>query len=254
MLYEDNNKVKAFVHLFVWSAPVCQCSHSCMCLRPGSVFRGTFPCRAALQSWGQKLPWWRECTNGLWVPPRLFWGVFKRECSVYACKSMITFHWELSKLLWYKSKRFVSWSCVMWMQNQEKQENLGSLEDLSQDEPDRVILAEHMNVPRKSPLIRNRKAGSMEVLSFNKSRSLSFNTAYSLVFLTSRAILPSDSFICQLLFVIWKKGSSWCAKVTCKASYILYLLLYEGQVTQSAFPFSLCLKVWAQSDFRGLAC
>ncbi|XP_053091424.1 inositol hexakisphosphate and diphosphoinositol-pentakisphosphate kinase 2 isoform X16 [Pangasianodon hypophthalmus] len=56
-------------------------------------------------------------------------------------------------------------------ENQEKQENLGSLEDLSQDEPDRAILAEHLSVHRKSPLIRNRKAGSMEVLSENTTSS-----------------------------------------------------------------------------------
>ncbi|MCJ8734283.1 hypothetical protein PDJAM_G00233650 [Pangasius djambal] len=56
-------------------------------------------------------------------------------------------------------------------ENQEKQENLGSLEDLSQDEPDRAILAEHPNVHRKSPLVRNRKTGSMEVLSENTTSS-----------------------------------------------------------------------------------
>ncbi|KAI5105372.1 inositol hexakisphosphate and diphosphoinositol-pentakisphosphate kinase 1 isoform X5 [Silurus meridionalis] len=56
-------------------------------------------------------------------------------------------------------------------ENQEKQENLGSLEDLSQDEPDRANLAEHLNVHKKSPLIRNRKAGSMEVLSESTTSS-----------------------------------------------------------------------------------
>ncbi|XP_062856762.1 inositol hexakisphosphate and diphosphoinositol-pentakisphosphate kinase 1 isoform X2 [Trichomycterus rosablanca] len=50
-------------------------------------------------------------------------------------------------------------------ENQDKQENLGSLEDLSQDEPDRAALTEHMGIHRRSPLIRNRKTGSMEVLS-----------------------------------------------------------------------------------------
>ncbi|KAF5892526.1 inositol hexakisphosphate and diphosphoinositol-pentakisphosphate kinase 1-like isoform X1, partial [Clarias magur] len=56
-------------------------------------------------------------------------------------------------------------------ENQEKQENLGSLEDLSQDEPDRAILTEQPNVHRKSPLIRNRKTGSMEVLSESTTAS-----------------------------------------------------------------------------------
>ncbi|TSK28087.1 Inositol hexakisphosphate and diphosphoinositol-pentakisphosphate kinase 1 [Bagarius yarrelli] len=63
-------------------------------------------------------------------------------------------------------------------ENQEKQENLGSLEDLSQDEPDRAILAEHLNVHRKSPMIRTRKTGSMEVLS--ESTASSRGAAYRL--------------------------------------------------------------------------
>ncbi|XP_053487095.1 inositol hexakisphosphate and diphosphoinositol-pentakisphosphate kinase 1 [Ictalurus furcatus] len=63
-------------------------------------------------------------------------------------------------------------------ENQEKQENLGSLEDLSQDEPDRAILAEHLNVHKKSPLIRNRKTGSMEVLS--ETTNSSCGAAYRL--------------------------------------------------------------------------
>ncbi|GAA6078464.1 inositol hexakisphosphate and diphosphoinositol-pentakisphosphate kinase 1 isoform X1, partial [Tachysurus ichikawai] len=62
--------------------------------------------------------------------------------------------------------------------NQDKQENLGSLEDLSQDEPDRVVLTEHPSVQRKSPLIRNRKTGSMEVLS--ESTTSSRGAAYRL--------------------------------------------------------------------------
>lgn len=32
MLYEDNNKVKAFVLLYVSCAPVCQCPYSCVCV------------------------------------------------------------------------------------------------------------------------------------------------------------------------------------------------------------------------------
>uniref|UniRef100_A0A673G1J8 Inositol hexakisphosphate and diphosphoinositol-pentakisphosphate kinase n=1 Tax=Sinocyclocheilus rhinocerous TaxID=307959 RepID=A0A673G1J8_9TELE len=38
-----------------------------------------------------------------------------------------------------------------------------NLEDLSQDEPDRAALTEPISIQRKSPLIRGRKAGSMEV-------------------------------------------------------------------------------------------
>ncbi|XP_045562361.1 inositol hexakisphosphate and diphosphoinositol-pentakisphosphate kinase 2 isoform X10 [Salmo salar] len=48
-------------------------------------------------------------------------------------------------------------------ENQEKQTNQGSLEDLSQDETDRALsLSEPIGIKR-SPMIRNRKTGSMEV-------------------------------------------------------------------------------------------
>ncbi|KAM6973363.1 inositol hexakisphosphate and diphosphoinositol-pentakisphosphate kinase 1 [Aplochiton taeniatus] len=51
-------------------------------------------------------------------------------------------------------------------ENMEKQTNQGSLEDLSQDEPDRALpLLEPPSLQKRSPMIRNRKAGSMEVLS-----------------------------------------------------------------------------------------
>ncbi|KAL7862970.1 hypothetical protein SRHO_G00119540 [Serrasalmus rhombeus] len=64
------------------------------------------------------------------------------------------------------------------VENQEKQEDLGSLEDLSKDEPDRAILTEPLSIHRKSPLIRSRKAGSMEVLS--ESSTSSRNATYRL--------------------------------------------------------------------------
>ncbi|XP_035388102.1 inositol hexakisphosphate and diphosphoinositol-pentakisphosphate kinase 1 isoform X3 [Electrophorus electricus] len=47
----------------------------------------------------------------------------------------------------------------------KSQEDLGSLEDLSKDEPDHTALTEPLSIHRKSPLLANRKAGSMEVLS-----------------------------------------------------------------------------------------
>ncbi|XP_018619169.1 inositol hexakisphosphate and diphosphoinositol-pentakisphosphate kinase 1-like isoform X5 [Scleropages formosus] len=51
-------------------------------------------------------------------------------------------------------------------ENEQKQTDPGSLEDLSQDEPDRAVpLTEPISIQRRSPLIRNRKTGSMEVLS-----------------------------------------------------------------------------------------
>ncbi|XP_048828364.1 inositol hexakisphosphate and diphosphoinositol-pentakisphosphate kinase 2-like isoform X3 [Brienomyrus brachyistius] len=57
----------------------------------------------------------------------------------------------------------------------EKKTDPGSLEDLSRDEPDRaMLLSEPAAVRRRSPLIRNRKAGSVEVLSDASSKASSF--------------------------------------------------------------------------------
>nr|XP_046249692.1 inositol hexakisphosphate and diphosphoinositol-pentakisphosphate kinase 1 isoform X3 [Scatophagus argus] len=51
-------------------------------------------------------------------------------------------------------------------ENQDKKPNQGSLEDLSQDQTDQALpVSEPINIQRRSPMIRNRKAGSMEVLS-----------------------------------------------------------------------------------------
>nr|XP_015198709.1 PREDICTED: inositol hexakisphosphate and diphosphoinositol-pentakisphosphate kinase 1 isoform X9 [Lepisosteus oculatus] len=55
-------------------------------------------------------------------------------------------------------------------ENEEKQTDPGSLEDLSQDEPDRAVpLSEPISIQKKSPLTRTRKTGSMEVLSETSS-------------------------------------------------------------------------------------
>ncbi|XP_047451742.1 inositol hexakisphosphate and diphosphoinositol-pentakisphosphate kinase 2 isoform X11 [Mugil cephalus] len=51
-------------------------------------------------------------------------------------------------------------------ENEDKKPNQGSLEDLSQDQPDQALpVSEPINIQRRSPMIRNRKTGSMEVLS-----------------------------------------------------------------------------------------
>uniref|UniRef100_A0A673IZ55 Inositol hexakisphosphate and diphosphoinositol-pentakisphosphate kinase n=1 Tax=Sinocyclocheilus rhinocerous TaxID=307959 RepID=A0A673IZ55_9TELE len=57
-------------------------------------------------------------------------------------------------------------------ENHEKQTDPGSLEDLSQDEPDRAALTEPINIQRKSPLIRSQKAGSMELNLLRKNFAL----------------------------------------------------------------------------------
>ncbi|CAF91580.1 unnamed protein product, partial [Tetraodon nigroviridis] len=55
-------------------------------------------------------------------------------------------------------------------QNGQKQTDPGSLEDLSRDETDRAVpLSEPISIQRRSPLIRNHKTGSMEVLSESSS-------------------------------------------------------------------------------------
>ncbi|XP_056202402.1 inositol hexakisphosphate and diphosphoinositol-pentakisphosphate kinase 1 isoform X5 [Falco biarmicus] len=69
---------------------------------------------------------------------------------------------------------------VSLLQNEDKKADQGSLEDLSKekgtDEPDRAQQrspqpSEPVSIHRRSPLIRNRKTGSMEVLSESSSKS-----------------------------------------------------------------------------------
>uniref|UniRef100_A0A3P9LKD7 Inositol hexakisphosphate and diphosphoinositol-pentakisphosphate kinase n=1 Tax=Oryzias latipes TaxID=8090 RepID=A0A3P9LKD7_ORYLA len=51
-------------------------------------------------------------------------------------------------------------------ENEDKKTNQGSLECLSEDQTDQALLvSDPINIQRKSPVIRNRKTGSMEVLS-----------------------------------------------------------------------------------------
>ncbi|XP_065813029.1 inositol hexakisphosphate and diphosphoinositol-pentakisphosphate kinase 2-like isoform X10 [Labrus bergylta] len=51
-------------------------------------------------------------------------------------------------------------------ENEDKKPNQGSLEDLCQDQTDQAIpISEPINIQRRSPMIRSRKTGSMEVLS-----------------------------------------------------------------------------------------
>uniref|UniRef100_A0A8C2WNP3 Inositol hexakisphosphate and diphosphoinositol-pentakisphosphate kinase n=1 Tax=Cyclopterus lumpus TaxID=8103 RepID=A0A8C2WNP3_CYCLU len=55
-------------------------------------------------------------------------------------------------------------------ENGQKQTDPGSMEDLSRDETDRAVpLSEPIAIQRRSPLIRNHKTGSMEVMQTNRS-------------------------------------------------------------------------------------
>ncbi|XP_040019054.1 inositol hexakisphosphate and diphosphoinositol-pentakisphosphate kinase 1 isoform X5 [Gasterosteus aculeatus] len=72
-------------------------------------------------------------------------------------------------------------------ENQDKKPNQGSLEDLSQDQLDEALpLSEPMNIQRRSPMIRNRKTGSMEVLSETSPTQSSKGS-------TSHRLFPSSS-------------------------------------------------------------
>ncbi|XP_077451778.1 inositol hexakisphosphate and diphosphoinositol-pentakisphosphate kinase 2 isoform X3 [Stigmatopora argus] len=56
-------------------------------------------------------------------------------------------------------------------ENQDKKPNQGSMEDLSQDQPDQaLIVSEPINIQRRSPMVRNRKTGSMEHIQSPESR------------------------------------------------------------------------------------
>uniref|UniRef100_A0A3Q3JTK6 Inositol hexakisphosphate and diphosphoinositol-pentakisphosphate kinase n=1 Tax=Monopterus albus TaxID=43700 RepID=A0A3Q3JTK6_MONAL len=60
-------------------------------------------------------------------------------------------------------------------ENEDKMPNQGSLEDLSRDQPDQALLiSEPISILRRSPMIRGRKAGSMEyVCNINSATTLS---------------------------------------------------------------------------------
>ncbi|XP_074514975.1 inositol hexakisphosphate and diphosphoinositol-pentakisphosphate kinase 2 isoform X8 [Sebastes fasciatus] len=66
-------------------------------------------------------------------------------------------------------------------QNGQKQTDPGSLEDLTRDETDRAVpLSEPITIQRRSPLIRNHKTGSMEVLSETSSSKVGSYRLFSL--------------------------------------------------------------------------
>uniref|UniRef100_A0A8C1YR93 Inositol hexakisphosphate and diphosphoinositol-pentakisphosphate kinase n=1 Tax=Cyprinus carpio TaxID=7962 RepID=A0A8C1YR93_CYPCA len=73
-------------------------------------------------------------------------------------------------------------------ENHEKQTDPGSLEDLSQDEPDRAALTEPISIQRKSPLIRGRKAGSMELTRGAVTRVMSNSSFISSELLSMPAV------------------------------------------------------------------
>ncbi|XP_076003131.1 inositol hexakisphosphate and diphosphoinositol-pentakisphosphate kinase 2 isoform X2 [Genypterus blacodes] len=66
-------------------------------------------------------------------------------------------------------------------ENERKQTDPGSLEDLSRDETDRAVpLSEPITIQRRSPLVRNHKSGSMEVLSETPSSKVGSYRLFSL--------------------------------------------------------------------------
>ncbi|XP_016888440.1 inositol hexakisphosphate and diphosphoinositol-pentakisphosphate kinase 1 isoform X3 [Cynoglossus semilaevis] len=92
-------------------------------------------------------------------------------------------------------------------ENEDKKPNQGSLEDLSQDQPDEALpLSDPINIQKKSPMIRNRKGGSMEVLSETlPTQSSKGSTSHRLFPTSSRhspEIKPSSGLgsLCSGLF------------------------------------------------------
>ncbi|TKS73962.1 Inositol hexakisphosphate and diphosphoinositol-pentakisphosphate kinase 1 [Collichthys lucidus] len=100
-------------------------------------------------------------------------------------------------------------------ENQDKKPNQGSLEDLSQDQPDQALpVSEPINIQRRSPMIRNRKTGSMEVLSeTSPTQSSKGSTSHRLFPSCSRQspeIKPTSS-LCSGLFSASALGVSCSA-------------------------------------------
>ncbi|KAG7281847.1 hypothetical protein CRUP_031096 [Coryphaenoides rupestris] len=93
-------------------------------------------------------------------------------------------------------------------ENEEKQTDQGSLEDLSQDQVDQALpLSEPIYIQRRSPMIRNRKTGSMEVLSETspthaKGSSISTHRLFPSVSRHSPEIKPPSGLgsLCSGLF------------------------------------------------------
>ncbi|XP_049904507.1 inositol hexakisphosphate and diphosphoinositol-pentakisphosphate kinase 2 isoform X16 [Epinephelus moara] len=110
-------------------------------------------------------------------------------------------------------------------QNGQKQTDPGSLEDLSRDETDRAVpLSEPITIQRRSPLIRNHKTGSMEVLSETSSSKVG---SYRLFSLCSRQSPEMKQSGLELLsmpavkrfsvsFAKFPTNDRWCRKLRVK--------------------------------------
>ncbi|XP_053741546.1 inositol hexakisphosphate and diphosphoinositol-pentakisphosphate kinase 1 isoform X1 [Synchiropus splendidus] len=90
-------------------------------------------------------------------------------------------------------------------ENEDKKPNQGSLEDLSHDQPDQAVaLSEAIYIQRRSPMIRNRKTGSMEVLlETSPNQSTKGSTSHRLFCSCSRQspeIKPPQGSLCSGLF------------------------------------------------------
>uniref|UniRef100_A0A8C5D5L1 Inositol hexakisphosphate and diphosphoinositol-pentakisphosphate kinase n=1 Tax=Gouania willdenowi TaxID=441366 RepID=A0A8C5D5L1_GOUWI len=76
-------------------------------------------------------------------------------------------------------------------ENEDKKPNQGSLEDLSQDQTDEALpISEPINIQRRSPMVRNRKTGSMEVLSETSPTQISKGCASHRLFHSSARQSP----------------------------------------------------------------
>lgn len=109
------------------------------------------------------MPW--DCERKLKYP-----GEFTSVCHVGWGQVVLVFH-----CMWVHGQVYIlnAYHLIfMFSQNEDKKPDHGSLEDLSQDQPDQALLgSEPINSLRRSPMIRNRKTGSMEVVDHSVSVS-----------------------------------------------------------------------------------
>uniref|UniRef100_A0A8C2WB32 Inositol hexakisphosphate and diphosphoinositol-pentakisphosphate kinase n=1 Tax=Cyclopterus lumpus TaxID=8103 RepID=A0A8C2WB32_CYCLU len=117
-------------------------------------------------------------------------------------------------------------------ENQDKKPNQGSLEDLSQDQLDQALpLSEPINIQRRSPMIRNRKTGSMEVPDPVVLDTLLFHVSFSFAcygFRSTRELQchrssssSSSSPSSPTPAVGWTSGTTRCVSVSpvCAAGF-----------------------------------
>lgn len=121
----------------------------------GPLLRGALPRRASLQPRGQRRGGGGERPDRLRLQARFCGGSTTGRTTSRRVDHVFTLLRAACVIL----------SPSLFTQNGQKKTDPGSLEDLSRDETDRAVpLSEPITIQRRSPLIRNHKTGSMEVM------------------------------------------------------------------------------------------